>query len=57
LWVALCFGIGAGAILQVIIEVAGLIARRHGGAGLMRPAAIAGAAAGLIIMYSTALLV
>ena len=28
-WIALCFGIGAGAILQVIVEVLALLARRE----------------------------
>jgi zinc transporter ZupT len=57
LWQALCLGIGAGAILQVIVEVAALIARRSGSAGLLSPASLAGAVVGLAVMYSTALLV
>ena len=36
LWIAVCFGIGAGAILQVIIEVGGLIRRRSGQVQSMR---------------------
>ena len=56
-WMAICFGIGAGAILQVIIEVSGLIARRDGRAALLTPASLGGVAAGLAIMYLTALLV
>ena len=57
LWTALCFGIGAGAILQVIIEMAALIARRDGSAALATPASLGGVIAGLAIMYMTALLV
>ena len=30
LWTAICFGLGAGAILQVVIEMTALIARRDG---------------------------
>jgi zinc transporter ZupT len=56
-WTALCFGIGAGAILQVIVEVTALIARRRGAGALMSPATLAGAVAGLAVMYSTALFV
>ena len=56
-WMALCFGVGAGAILQVIVEVTGLIVRREGRAALLTPASIGGVAAGLAIMYLTALLV
>jgi zinc transporter, ZIP family len=56
-WIALCFAIGAGAILQVIIEVGALMARRAGpGQWLSRPV-VGGIAAGLAIMYATALLV
>jgi len=54
---ALCFGIGAGAILQVVIEVMLLLARREGGKALARPASAGGIVAGLVIMYATALLV
>lgn len=56
-WTALCFGIGAGAILQVIVEVTGLIARREGGSALMSPASLGGVGAGLAVMYLTALFV
>jgi zinc transporter ZupT len=56
-WIAVCFGIGAGAILQVMIEVTGLIIRRSGWSQLSGSAAVAGFAAGLIVMYGTALLV
>jgi zinc transporter ZupT len=57
LWAALCFGIGAGAIAQVVIEVVALISRRSGSAALLQPASLGGFVAGLAIMYATALLV
>jgi len=57
LWTALSFGIGAGAILQVIIEVTALIARRDGSQALATPATLGGLIAGLAVMYLTALLV
>ena len=56
-WIAICFGIGAGAILQVIVEVLALLARREGSAALTSGASLAGAAVGLIVMYGTAILV
>ncbi|MEX0851762.1 MAG: metal transporter [Bauldia sp.] len=56
-WTAIAFGVGAGAILQVIIEVAAFLARRDGAEALARPAGAAGIVAGLAIMYATALLV
>ncbi len=56
-WAALCFGIGAGAIAQVVIEVVALIARRSGVAALLQPASAGGFVAGLAVMYGTALLV
>jgi len=57
LWIAVCFGIGAGAILQVIIEVAALLARRAGAGQWLSPPVAAGVIAGLGVMYGTALLV
>ncbi|MGH6854735.1 MAG: ZIP family metal transporter [Aestuariivirga sp.] len=57
LWIAVCFGVGAGAILQVVIEVAALLARRSEGAQWLSPPVAAGVCAGLGIMYATALLV
>jgi zinc transporter, ZIP family len=57
LWVALCFGIGAGAIAQVIFEVTGLMLRRGGSDSLARLPALSGIAAGVVVMYATALLV
>jgi ZIP family zinc transporter len=56
-WMAVCFGIGAGAILQVMIEVAAFLIRRDGSGALTRPAGAGGVIAGLAIMYATALLV
>lgn len=58
-WSALALAIGAGAILQVIVEVTTLIRRGHGadGSGLFSPAAMAGLAAGAGFMYLTAMLV
>jgi len=56
-WTAVAFGIGAGAILQVIVEVTALIVRRDGGEALVGPASAGGIVAGLAIMYLTALFV
>jgi zinc transporter ZupT len=56
LWLALSFGIAAGALLQVIIEV-GALALRRGGPMAVGPATLGGVAVGLGIMYATALLV
>ncbi len=57
LWIAICFGVGAGAILQVIIEVAALLARRAGQGQWLSPPVAAGVTVGLGVMYATALLV
>jgi len=56
-WTAVAFGVGAGAILQVIVEVTALLVRRQGGEVLVAPASAGGIVAGLAIMYVTALLV
>lgn len=56
-WAALSFGIGAGAILQVVIEVAAFMMRQGGTRALLAPSGAAGIVAGLVIMYTTALLV
>jgi zinc transporter ZupT len=56
-WTAICFGIGAGAILQVIIEMTGLMVRRDGQGALASVPSLAGIAVGLAVMYATALLV
>jgi ZIP family zinc transporter len=58
-WAALCFGVGAGAILQVVIELSAYLhrtAQRAGHTGLSL-IALLGFVAGLAIMYATALLV
>jgi ZIP family zinc transporter len=57
LWIAACFGMGAGAILQVIIEVGALLARRAGPGHWLAPPVAAGVSVGLGIMYVTALLI
>jgi zinc transporter ZupT len=56
-WAALCFGVGAGAILQVVIEVASFMMRQGGGNALVSPSGAGGVVAGLVVMYATALLV
>ena len=59
LWIAIFLAIGVGAILQVIVEVGRMIARMQERAG--QPAldwmGLAGATAGVALMYLTALLV
>lgn len=55
-WTALCFAIGAGAILQVLIEVGGLL-WRSGREPALRTTQGAGALAGVLLMYATSLLV
>jgi hypothetical protein len=58
-WAALCFGIAAGAILQVVVEVGAYLhrtARRADGTPLSGTA-FAGFAGGLAVMYLTAMLV
>ena len=57
LWIAVCFGVGAGAILQVVIEVGTLILRRSEPGQWLAPPVAAGVSVGLGIMYATALLV
>jgi zinc transporter ZupT len=58
-WAALCFGVGAGAILQVVIEVSAYLHRTAQRAGHteLSLSALVGFVAGLAIMYATALLV
>lgn len=56
-WIAICFGIGAGAILQVLIEVAGMMGRGAGSGVLTRPEGAGGVGVGLAVMYLTSLLV
>jgi zinc transporter ZupT len=52
---ALMFGIGAGAIAQVVVQIAPQI--RDGAGRLLHPLAVGGLLAGLVVMYSTGLLV
>jgi len=52
---ALMFGVGAGAIAQVIVQIAPAIRDRAG--RLLHPLAIAGLLSGLAVMYVTGLLV
>lgn len=56
---AVFLALGAGAIAQVVYEVGRLIMRqsREDGAPLLSPATFGGFAAGVIVMYATALLV
>jgi zinc transporter ZupT len=59
-WAALAFAVGAGAILQVIVEVGLLLARRSArpeGRGAATATAASGVVAGVAVMYATALLV
>lgn len=58
-WGALALAVGAGAILQVVIEVAGLLMRRSRarGAPWASGSAVAGLFLGVAVMYGTALLV
>jgi ZIP family zinc transporter len=52
---ALMFGIGAGAIAQVIVQIAPSIRAREG--GLLNPLAVGGLLCGLLVMYATGLLI
>jgi zinc transporter, ZIP family len=52
---ALMFGIGAGAIAQVVVQIAPQI--RDGAGRLLHPLAVAGLLTGLAVMYVTGLLV
>ena len=52
---ALMFGIGAGAIAQVVVQIAPQI--RDGAGRLLHPLAVAGLLTGLAVMYATGLLV
>ncbi len=58
-WAALALAIGAGAILQVIVEVAAYLVRTAGGKtwALATPASIGGIALGITVMYATGMLV
>ncbi len=56
LWTTLFFAIGAGAIVQVVIEL-GRMLNRGENAGITRPLNAAGLFCGLLIMYVTGLVV
>ncbi len=58
-WSALALAIGAGAILQVIIEVGAFLAGRHdkGAVGLLTLPVLSGIGIGVAFMYLTAMLV
>jgi len=58
-WAALFLGIGAGAILQVIVEVGAYLARtaQRAEGGWLSTTNFAGFTAGLVVMYLTAFLV
>jgi len=57
-WTAFALAVGAGAILQVIIEVGLYLARsRRGSSALLSPPVMAGLAVGAGFMYATAMLV
>ena len=58
-WAAILFGIGAGAVLQVVIEIDRFLSSRvrNRGAGRFSPASTAGYTAGAGVMYATALLI
>ncbi|NGO55079.1 ZIP family metal transporter [Allomesorhizobium camelthorni] len=58
-WSALFLAIGAGAILQVVVEVTAYLMRSDGrsSAALTAPATVAGLAVGVAFMYVTAMLV
>ncbi|MDG4875610.1 ZIP family metal transporter [Mesorhizobium sp. WSM4935] len=58
-WSALALAVGAGAILQVIVEMVSLQLRQRtdGSRALLAPPAMAGLAAGVGFMYLTAMLV
>ncbi|WP_406871910.1 metal transporter [Aminobacter sp. P9b] len=58
-WSALALAVGAGAILQVIVEVSALLMRmgNRGTSVLFSPAVLAGLGAGIAFMYGTAMLV
>ncbi|HXG99698.1 MAG TPA: ZIP family metal transporter [Sphingomicrobium sp.] len=58
-WAALALGIGAGAILQVIVEVGAYLARksREQGRSWASLTILAGVTLGIVVMYATAFLV
>lgn len=57
-WAAFALAIGAGAILQVVVEVGAYVMRGQGGlAQTMSPAIMGGLALGIALMYATAMLI
>ena len=58
-WAALALAVGAGAILQVLIEIGLLIRRRYFAVDAPQPFAglLAGGVLGLVLMYATSLIV
>jgi ZIP family zinc transporter len=58
-WAALALAVGAGAILQVMIEVGALLLQREHrpGAGILPASVLGGLVVGLALMYGTAVLV
>lgn len=57
-WAAFALAIGAGAILQVVVEVGAYVVRGQGGlAQAVSPAMVGGLALGIALMYATAMLV
>lgn len=54
---ALAFAIGAGAILQVLIEIGGLLLRNRAAGDTIGTTAGLGFGAGLVVMYATSLLI
>lgn len=57
-WSAVALAVGAGAILQVIVEVTALLRRGQAQPGsLFSPTTVAGLACGVGVMYATAMLV
>ena len=58
-WSALALAVGAGAILQVIVEVGSMLVRDrvNSSRALLAPSAVAGLAVGVSFMYATAMLV
>ena len=58
-WTALAFGVGTGAILQVIVEVGASLMRKKNGKApsWFSPASISGFVGGILIMYATAFII
>jgi zinc transporter, ZIP family len=52
---ALLFGVGAGAIARVVVQIAPQV--RDGAGRLLHPLAVGGLLSGLVVMYATGLLV